>query len=538
MRVWVVLFVLVAGLLAGCDDEPEQTPKVQTTAQPDKADPAMAERFAPLVFLAQGESNLPMDATTYAQKSSLWFANDAYCEDAGVADRVEPRRLGKGPDVYKSGGCSMTESMSVTDAKFPERTGFYLRPNNDARKGEGASAPAYWEYHEHEGKAAYVYWFFYGHNSALNVHDGDWERIAVHVDGDKPKAVTFYGHGRPPCVMPWQDQQLAKTGDHPQIYSAKGSHASYPNTANIALDKRSAGTQWNTWERLRPVGEEPWFGYRGWWGDQSWVPVPGFDGPIGPYPQRTLNVFTDEPCDESKSTITAQLPQAFEGRWETKEPATQKPAATPYHMRVSLAKDKSTVRYRTTWTEPNPKLECDGTWSVTAATDQYAELHEQITGKAAGNCVTEGTVTLTRDGDALKANYRSGSFKMTAKLYKRTQADDTKAGALERFEQYLHAVGNEDLDTVCEIAGPGAKKAEQQGFGTCRQTMPVMFGMISPAQKKALQTATVDPSQVTEKPGTVEVPAKAIRAGSVKFTSSNLGDYTLTFMNGQWFITD
>jgi hypothetical protein len=545
MRVLIVVFALVAGLLAGCgEDEPKQ----YTEARPEKADAAVATRFAPLVFLAQGESNLPMDATNYARQSALFFANDARCEDAGVADRVEPRKLGKGPEVYKTGGCSLTDdsSMAVTDdpAKFPEHTGFYLRPADSTRSGEGAGAPVYWEYHEQDGKAAYVYWFFYGYNGAINEHEGDWERIAVQIQAGKPVAVTFFGHGRDPCVMPWQDQQLGKSGEHAQIYSAKGSHASYPTTANLSIDQRSAGTQWNTWERLRPTDQEPWFGYRGWWGEQSWAPAS--DGPIGPYPQRFLNVFTDKACDESKSAITTQLPQDFEGEWETREsePATQQPAVTPYQMRVSLGKDKSTVHYRTTWTAPDAELECDGTWAVSAATDEYVELHEQIVTQSAGNCVTEGTVVLSKDGDALKVSYRSGSLRMTAKLYKRTKAADpptvanTKAGAVQRYEQYLHALGNENIDTMCEIAAPAAKKAEQQGLGPCKQTFAMMLQMISPTQKSALKTATVDTSQVTEKPGTVEVPAKAVRAGTTKFTSSDLGDRTLTFMNGQWFITD
>ncbi|MCE7010329.1 hypothetical protein LWC34_47130 [Kibdelosporangium philippinense] len=530
MRVWVVLFALVAGLLAGCEDEPEGQKGPNT-----KPEPALAARFAPLVFLANGESHLPMDATEYARQSSLWFA-DARCDDVEVAGRVEPQKLGKGPDLYRSSRCT---SVAVNDTDFPaEDTGFFLRPPESTRTGQGVGAPAYWEYHEHEGKAAYLYWFFYGYNKSVNVHEGDWERIAVQVQGGKPTAVTFYGHGRTPCALPWESQQLAKIDDHPQIYSAKGSHASYPDTANLSYDRRSAGTQWNTWERLLPVEQEPWFGYRGWWGPQSWIPFNGFNGPMGPYPQRGLNVFPEKQCDEKEPEITAQLPQAFEGEWETRDPATQKPESKPYHMRVSLAKDKSTVRYRTTWTDSNPKLACDGTWAATAATDKFVQMHEQIVTTSAGDCVPEGTVNLTPDGDALKVVVRGGRITMTAKLYKRTEPANEQAGALERFEEYLHAVGNENLDVVCEIAGPGAKKAEQKGFGPCRTTMPIMFKMFSPQQKAALRTATVDKSQVIEKPGVVEVPATAVRAGSVKFTSSNLGDYTMTLMNGKWFVTD
>ncbi|WP_173139935.1 hypothetical protein [Kibdelosporangium persicum] len=550
----VLVLVVVAGLLAGCDDK---APDVYTPAAPEQANPALAERFAPLVFLAEGEPNLPMDATHYVGKSSLWF--DDGCDDSDdrlVAEKIDLRRLsGKTGAYEQQANCS--KSRKVTDGPdgFPEKSGFYLRPPESARQGEGTQAPVYWEYHVDSGRAAYVYWFFYGYNdlTAGNKHEGDWERVAVQVNGTTPVGVTFFKHGGDPCMVPWQDTQLGKNGDHPQVYAAKGSHGSYSSPGNeylagAAFDRSSAGSQWNTWATLRQADREPWWGYRGTWGSPSSLPVSGFDGPAGPGPGRLLkNVLTDKVCEVSQRTITSQLPDAFVGEWETREPATQKPPVTPYHIRASLRKDRSTVHYRTTWTEPDPKLDCQGTWSVTAALQMAVAVHEKITGTSRGKCVIEGSIRLTIEGDAVGVLYDSGSFEMQAKLYRRTRTDppppadvpaDTTEAALKRFEQYLHAVGNEDLGTVCEIAGPAARKAEAQGFGTCRQTMPVMFRMLSPAQKTALRTATVDTRQITARPGTVEVPTKAILAGDVRFSSSTLGDCTLTFMNGQWFVTD
>lgn len=116
-------------------------------------------------------------------------------------------------------------------------------------------------------------------------------------------------------------------------------------------------------------------------------------------------------------------------------------------------------------------------------------------------------------------------------------AGPTKEGAIARYEQYLHAVGAEDVATVCEIAGPAAKQAEDQGFGPCEQTIPITFGMISPAQKQALTTATVDPAQVTGDATTLSIPAAAIRA-TVQFTAGDIGDATVSYVDGQWFVTD
>ncbi|MCX5232392.1 hypothetical protein ABZY16_01380 [Streptomyces sp. NPDC006553] len=114
----------------------------------------------------------------------------------------------------------------------------------------------------------------------------------------------------------------------------------------------------------------------------------------------------------------------------------------------------------------------------------------------------------------------------------------TKEGAIRRYEQYLHALGHEDIDTVCDVAGPAAKQAEDQGLGPCTSTYTAVFQMISPAQKKALQTATVDPRRVVVRtPGTIEMPVEAVRS-SATFSESDLGSYTLEYVRKDWYITD
>ncbi|MFD5060380.1 MULTISPECIES: hypothetical protein [unclassified Streptomyces] len=117
-------------------------------------------------------------------------------------------------------------------------------------------------------------------------------------------------------------------------------------------------------------------------------------------------------------------------------------------------------------------------------------------------------------------------------------APRTKEGAIQRYEQYLHALGREDIDTVCEVAGPAAKKAQEQGLGPCTSTYAVVVQMISPAQKKALQTATVDPQRVAVRtPDKIEMPVEAVRA-SATFSESDLGSYTLEYLKNDWYITD
>ncbi|MFJ5073151.1 hypothetical protein ACIP8Z_00915 [Streptomyces sp. NPDC088553] len=114
----------------------------------------------------------------------------------------------------------------------------------------------------------------------------------------------------------------------------------------------------------------------------------------------------------------------------------------------------------------------------------------------------------------------------------------TKEGAIRRYERYLHALGHEDIDTVCEVAGPAAKQAEDQGFGPCTSTYTAVFQMMSPARKKALRTATVDPRRVAVRtPGKIEMPVGAVRS-SATFSESDLGSYTLEYLRNEWYITD
>lgn len=117
-------------------------------------------------------------------------------------------------------------------------------------------------------------------------------------------------------------------------------------------------------------------------------------------------------------------------------------------------------------------------------------------------------------------------------------APRTKERAIQRYEQYLHGLGREDIDTVCEVAGPGAKKAQDQGFGPCTSTYVIVFQMISPEQKKALQTATVDPQRVVvHSLDKIEMPLEAVRT-SATFTESDLGSYTLEYLKNDYYITD
>ncbi|HEX3815133.1 MAG TPA: S8 family serine peptidase [Mycobacteriales bacterium] len=113
----------------------------------------------------------------------------------------------------------------------------------------------------------------------------------------------------------------------------------------------------------------------------------------------------------------------------------------------------------------------------------------------------------------------------------------TTDAALARYVKFLHALGNSDTTTICEIAGPAMKKAEAEGIGPCPTAFRVVFQMISPAQRTALKTATVDRAGITVRsPHEIFIPVTAVKA-SVTFTSEDLGDSTMEYQHGQWYVS-
>jgi len=79
------------------------------------------------------------------------------------------------------------------------------------------------------------YWFFYVYNNwrdygGLNNHEGDWEMVQVILDKKtkKPTYVTYSHHVlNDHTTVEWKN--VSKIGTHPEVFVARGSHASYPS---------------------------------------------------------------------------------------------------------------------------------------------------------------------------------------------------------------------------------------------------------------------------------------------------------------------
>jgi parallel beta-helix repeat protein len=72
------------------------------------------------------------------------------------------------------------------------------------------------------------YWFFYPYNDWWDKHEGDWELVQVILSENtrSPIKITYSWHSGGTTKL-WNETDVKKIGTHPEVYVARGSHASY-----------------------------------------------------------------------------------------------------------------------------------------------------------------------------------------------------------------------------------------------------------------------------------------------------------------------
>lgn len=277
------------------------------------------QRYAPLVFLHPEETLLPMPADCFIAHSSLQFA-------AGPGKQSTKAELGDltaeslvRTDYEHDGFTTRDRTRPFAKnrpAALAGRRGFYLDLEDSFRTGAGAGedtvffggTPVYYDY---EPARHITYWFFYGFSAPFAKlarqlrragfrsvgHEGDWEGISIELDDqDRALSALYFAHGEHVAPVPWT--KVKRLENHPIVFSALGSHASYATRQGQAsLDITQGGPIWATWLLIADIRVQPWYGYGGAWGLARRVPrgVPSiarrlgksvdpgdFTGPIGP----------------------------------------------------------------------------------------------------------------------------------------------------------------------------------------------------------------------------------------------------------------
>jgi VPS62-like protein len=87
-------------------------------------------------------------------------------------------------------------------------------------------------------RLALQYWFFYYFNNFNDKHEADWEglQLVFNVDSARRGLLTEpvevgYAQHEGGEQADWDSEKVEKVGNHPIVYSAAGSHASYYSSA-------------------------------------------------------------------------------------------------------------------------------------------------------------------------------------------------------------------------------------------------------------------------------------------------------------------
>jgi hypothetical protein len=223
-------------------------------------------------------------------------------EEASLASRFAPIVILDRRDAHRP--ASIPWLLRAGARGGPSGT---LRIPKSARRG--SSDPREWTAYVHvypraDGGINLQYWFFYPYNDGplFFDHDADWEHVTVRLDADRaPVGAYLARHGNDHPGPFWRWAHLRRSGDHPVVLSALGSHATYANGSDVAwYDRASSCTKlvgcpdpiWRTWEgglpnlgeRTRPLVLSKMMEYAGRWGSSHWLP--GTSAPFGPLQHR------------------------------------------------------------------------------------------------------------------------------------------------------------------------------------------------------------------------------------------------------------
>ncbi len=312
MRLSASRAVLVLGALsitAGCAQSLQPTPRSFAWASEPRAgdrdrdglldaeEAELAARFAPIVVLHREDPHRP------ASVPWLLARTDPFAKlrrDARSAGRLSRR------------------AVLPSEAEL-------------RRVRSGSQTPDEWTTYVHvferEDRGLSVqYWFFYPYNDGplFFDHEHDWEHVTVRLNPlREPERLDLSRHenDRPGVSYAWSAAR--REGEHPIVFSARGSHASYQHhTEAIRFDdvaacdslERCPHPIWRTWragglqnlgEPGRPLCLEQVLSFPDRWGASGLIP--GTSAPYGPLHHRGYCVNGLRGCAEESLTAVGRL---------------------------------------------------------------------------------------------------------------------------------------------------------------------------------------------------------------------------------------
>lgn len=179
--------------------------------------------------------------------------------------------------------------------------------------------------------------------SGIQIHEGDWEHVTVRVTLDQHIVAVYYaahaGEGQwHREAVPVGDNSKSGyqlDGDHPIVYSARHSHASYSwagtkkRVGGLANDTTSQGTRWNTFNNLINLGHDVANPPPG----QEWLAFPGRWGRAGTKPLPTLRFLSiEDTTNQVVEWVGGPQGPAFQNSWTMGDPMP--PDIWPYRAQL------------------------------------------------------------------------------------------------------------------------------------------------------------------------------------------------------------
>jgi hypothetical protein len=168
------------------------------------------------------------------------------------------------------------------------------------------------------------YWFFYTYNyqpvkiGSAGHHEGDFESVGLLLSArtHRPRYMWMARHSDEGRMFAWDEVALQRRGNHPHVFVARGSHASYENCLDQARRQAPAGLiddhpTCHPQRQLRLAPESttltdlsrvPWACWRGLFGHVrgnrivDLVPYIEADAPRSPLWQQSFGGVRAEPC--------------------------------------------------------------------------------------------------------------------------------------------------------------------------------------------------------------------------------------------------
>ena len=259
----------------------------------------LAEKYAPVIYHAAGELNLPANVDWFLARTSLWFYDRACNLKERIAEGPSQNFLvaqTHGPSC----GAADTVSSAGTRSREKHRTFFLADVAPEDRRG--CPDPQQWTTYYHayandRGGTTLQYWRFYAYNTGGHLtlpvvgnieagyHGGDWEGVHVVLDdAAQPQLVRLLGHSDINEV-PWGVAEKEDT--HPIIYAELNGHSSLANGSRSGIRQEtwggaqgakvippgqpasSAGSLVNLGEKTAPADGQLFIRYSGLWGSPS-----------------------------------------------------------------------------------------------------------------------------------------------------------------------------------------------------------------------------------------------------------------------------